>query len=66
MLDMQGREKLRLENYSEILDLTEEKVSIAAGKRIYDISGKTICIRSVTKRELFVEGLIDRIEIRVR
>lgn len=63
LLDLEGNEKLRLENYKEILDLAENIIKISAGSGVYEITGDRLWVKAVSKREIFVEGIIRNIQI---
>jgi sporulation protein YqfC len=64
LLDMEGQEKLRIEHYQDILELTDRTIRIAAGSLQYQIGGERLWIRALSKREVFLEGTIRSIEIR--
>ena len=64
LLDLEGNHFVRLENYQSILQLTDCLVRLKMKGYVYEIGGQNIQIRSVTKREIFVEGIIEQIVIR--
>ena len=66
LVDLEENCRLRLENYREILDLSETQIRIAAGTLIYDISGEVLRIKAVSAREIFVEGEIREIRMEER
>ncbi len=63
MLDMETNQRLRLENYKEFLDLTEDRIRIAAGRGFYEITGEALRVRAVSRREIFIEGRIRNIQV---
>lgn len=66
LVDLEENCRLRLENYREILDLSETQIRVAAGTLIYDISGEVLRIKAVSAREIFVEGEIREIRMEER
>ena len=66
LVDLEENCRLRLENYREILDLSETQIRVAAGMLIYDISGEVLRIKAVSAREIFVEGQIREIRMKER
>ena len=66
LVDLEENCRLRLENYREILDLSETQIRVAAGTLIYDISGEVLRIKAVYAREIFVEGQIREIRMKER
>lgn len=63
LLDLEGSQYIRLENYQSILEFTDEKLKLRMKKVIYEVQGKRLIIRGVTRREIFLEGEIESLRI---
>ena len=63
MLDMEGNYFVRIENYRGIMEFTDQKLMLKAKGVSYELIGKELRIKEVTKREIFVEGEIEALHI---
>lgn len=64
LLDLEGNGFMRIENYQSILEFTDTRLRLRMKGLIYEIMGKNLMIRGVTKREIFVEGQIEGLQIK--
>ena len=64
LLDLEGSSYMRIENYRGIIEFTEQKLIIKAKEMIYEIKGKKLTIKGVTKREIYVTGEIEDLYIK--
>lgn len=64
LMDLEGDGFLRIENYQTILEFTDTHLRLRMKNMIYEIAGKALVIRGVTKREIFVEGQIEAVQVK--
>ncbi len=62
-LDLEGNGFMRIENYLGILEFTDTHLKLKMKGMIYEIQGTHLMVRGVTKREIFVEGEIQAVEM---
>lgn len=62
LVQMQGRERVTVENFKGISSYTTEEIRLITRKNKICISGKNLRIDSYTKEEIEISGLIDRLE----
>ena len=63
MLDLEGNSFVRIENYIGIQEFTDQKLTLKANGASYELMGKGLRIKEVTKREIFVEGELEALSI---
>ena len=63
MMDLEGNSFMRIENYLGIQEFTDQRLKLKTKGLIYEIQGKGLRIRGVTKREIFIEGEIEALHL---
>lgn len=60
-LDIQGQERLRVENYESIIEYTDVKIRLQAKGYRIQIEGKELMIEYFSEDEMKVSGKIEKI-----
>ena len=62
-VDLEGSNQMRFENYVSILEFSDQRLRLRMKEVVYELQGTHLMIRGVTKREIFVEGEFQSLQI---
>ncbi len=60
-IEMTGTKEVFIENHKGIIELSENEVTVNAGKKVVHVLGQRLCVLSMNSEEVRLGGEIERV-----
>ena len=62
LITMTGADEMSIENFKGLIEYTDERVRVSTASGVMLLTGKRLCLKSMTRERVLVTGRISKLE----